>query len=628
MPRWVLVLLALALAACRNGTVPEGTTLSPEGTGRFGMTAPANAVWQLVPDPNAPAFLQLTPNRGIGPAVVQVTASPTPFLPDQAVVEARVAVSGDLNGVIRVRWPLVRVTGTLYPPPLEAARNASFPARGLFTPEAAAPVREVLVKYRSSPARPLALTASARVLAHDPQHRLLRLEAPDPQALLERLAADPAVEWAEPNARVYALSVAGEPMDAFYPLQWHLRRTGARWAHLATYPVPVTVAVIDTGVRFDHPDLSGRVWGPGEGALDLVEGDTDPTDPFDNLKPEAGSHGTHVTGLIAASAGPFPPACPTCTNSGTVGLAWPAPVKVLPIRVLDTRGSGTVAAVAAAIRYAAGLPITWDGVTYTNPHPAQVINLSLGTTAFSHAMCEAVREATARGVAVVAAAGNGAASNLVYPASCDGAISVAATDYNFGGAPRRAWYSEFNDAVDVSAPGGDVSVDSDRDGYPDGILSTTWNYVEGRPNYAFYMGTSQATPQVAGALALLIASGRAATGQAAWAALQPHLTDLGDPGPDPAFGYGFLNLPPALGVTPPPGPFRVTLTGPTTRHLVPDADGRFVTHLPPGRYALTACRDDSANGLCDPGEPALEQSLEVPGDALEQDLGALSLTPP
>ena len=624
MPRWALVpLLVLALAACRSSAVPAVAVLSPEGTGELRVAASANAAWQLVPDPGAPASLQLKPSRGLGPAVVQVTANPT-LLPDQAVVETQVAVIGDLNGAIRVRWPLVRVTGTLHLPP--AVPQAPLPARGLFTPQAAAPVREVLVKYKPPLAPPP--TPPARVLAHDPQRRLLRLEAPDPQALLERLARDPSVEWAEPNAWVYALGTAGEPMDAFYPLQWHLRRTGARWVHLASYPTPVTVAVIDTGVRFDHPDLAGRVWGPGEGALDLVEGDTDPTDPFDGIKPEAGSHGTHVTGLIAARAGPFPPACPTCTNSGTVGLAWPAPIKVLPIRVLDTSGFGTVAAVAAAIRYAAGLPITWNGVTYTNPHPAQVINLSLGTTAFSHALCEAVREATARGVAVVAAAGNGAGSSLVYPASCDGAISVAATDYNFGGAPQPAWYSQHNPAVDVSAPGGDVSVDSDRDGYPDGILSTTWNYVEDRPNYAFYMGTSQATPQVAGALALLIASNRAASGQAAWDTLRPHLTDLGAPGPDPAFGYGFLNLPPALDVTPPPGPFRVALTGPTTRHLVPDADGRFATYLPAGLYTLAACRDDTANGLCDSGEPALEQRLEVTGDALEQNLGVLSLTPP
>jgi subtilisin family serine protease len=437
------------------------------------------------------------------------------------------------------------------------------------------------------------------------------------------------VEWAEINGTV---SAQGEPTDQFFPLQWYLHSTGAWFTYLQTYSIPITVAVVDTGVRYDHPDLTGRLWLPGQGAWDFVgdsanpadpcgdpdprtPGDNNPTDPCDLLSPSSGSHGTHVTGIIAANSGTFTPACPTCTDSGIVGMAHNAPIKVLPLRVLDSRGSGTFEDVALAIRYAAGIPVEKAGQLLENPRPARVINLSLGG-GFSHALCEAVADVVARGVLVVAAAGNFQEQSpgaMVYPAACPGAISVAATTQNH----QMAFYSQQNSEVDIAAPGGDAAAG--------GILSTTWNFTANQPNYTFYMGTSQATPQVAAALAMLLSSGKAADSAQAWNLLQSSLTDLGPPGRDDAYGHGLLNLPGAFGWTLPRGGFLADFGGPSPKR-VPAPDGRFEAFLVPGRYLVRACRDDSDNHLCDMGEPKDEREVQVSGGNT-LDLGTMLVRP-
>jgi len=558
--RRLLLLLTVLLAACNSGlpSAPESLTLGYDGRGRLNLPLANGTVWTL-----GPGELELSPDRGIGPATIEIQASGND-LPDQPQVAYELPWGGDLDGVLRVTWPLVHVTGQV----VEANTvSAAIPVAGLAAakeqPEDAGSTGgRVIVRYRSA-----ALAPQGALAAGSPELRLL--ETDDPEGLLEDLSKDPNVLWAELDGQVHAL---GEPGDEYYPLEWHLRRTGARWAYLADFANPVTVAVIDTGVRYDHPDLAERLWDGAEGAYDFVDGDTDPTDPGDTHNPTIGSHGTHVTGIITARSGAntLPPDCyddegnPTCSLSGVVGVGWPAQVTVLPLRVLDESGNGTYSAVAAAIRYAAGLTVTWGDQTLTNPHPAAVINLSLGGPGYSEAMCEAVADATAAGALVVAAAGNSGTTSYFYPASCPGAISVAATD-NAVGNPQPTWYTQHNDAVDISAPGGDTYQDADGDGYPDGVLSTTWDFSENLPNYAFYMGTSQASPQVAASLALLIANGQSPS--SAWQTLKGTATDLGEPGCDPYYGHGFVNLPAALSLTLPPGPYLVHFDGPTDRWL-------------------------------------------------------------
>lgn len=643
--RLALFVLALGLAACsQRGAPPSQIRLDYSGQGTLDLNVSYSTTWKLIPTSN---WLTVTPTEGLGPARVTLVAKPTD-VPEAPSISTDLQLSGDLQGNVKVTLPLVKLSGQVQSLPSQT----SFPLEAGAVPLHGKPQNlstgEILVKYRSSalggtrtalPELAEMVPQGAELLSSDRLNRLVKLRAADLQATLRRLKSDPRVEWAELNGMVWAL---GEPADEFYPLEGHLRLTGARFSYLGSYPNPVTVAVVDTGVRYDHPDLQGRLVLPGEGALDLVEGDLDPTDTGDMAYPDKGSHGTHVTGIITARVGtnPLPASCTedgklTCSESGVVGVAGLAPVKVLPIRILDESGNGTFEAVAAAIRYAAGIPVEFEGKSYTNPQPVSVINLSLGSSAQSQAMCEAVAEATARGVAVVAAAGNGGGSTYFYPASCPGAISVGATDYNFGGVPRPAWYSQQNDRVSVSAPGGDTAQftsglvcrnkrTGDEHPCPDGILSTTWDFtfkdpitqkVVGRPNYAFYMGTSQAAPQVAAALALLISSGQASNGQAAWEQLKSHLTDLGPAGKDDAYGLGFLNVPGALGLKLPPGPYVLTLEGPTPRILKPDASGHFEAYVMAGEYDLKSCRDDSQNGLCDADEPHLTQHLRVPPQA-------------
>ena len=558
MRAWLLALVLL-LAGCGLPPTAREVVLDEGGFGVLEVRTPRG--WSLDPPP----WLAVYPQSGFGPAQVYLHGRGEGILDlPELVGELRLYTGGGVVPV-RVRWPLRVVRGVVLPqerPPLPAVR---------VEPPSPPPPRTRLARLTDG--RLVVLTAD---------------ETPPADAL-----------WVEENGYVWPLA---EPADPYYPLEAHLVPTGARFVGLGEYPIGVVVAVIDTGVRYDHPDLAGVLLSGEEGAYDFVEDDCDPTDT--GGRGAAGSHGTHVTGIVAARA----------NGEGVVGLAWPAPVKVLPLRVIGESGYGTFKDLADAIRYAAGLPVERGEKTLVNPNPAQVINLSLGGTTPSRALCEAVAEATAKGVLVVAAAGNtrGDRDQLFFPAACEGALAVAATDLGGYRPPAVAWYSVRNDRVDLAAPGGDLEQDANGDGYPDGVLSTTWNYEENAPSYGFYMGTSQAAPQVAAAAALLLSSGRADTPKEAEAFLLATATDLGPPGPDPDYGAGLLALVPALGLKPPPGGLRVVFRGPATRSLAVRLGEPFVTHLPAGSYRVLVCRDDSENGLCDAGEPVRE--LLWPGE--------------
>lgn len=627
-----LIILVFILAACsdlggvQSSYVPQRVTLGGL-SGSLSLSANPYAAWKITTEA---AWLEVSPSQGIGPQTVQLRVKADQLAAEQSdnnQYTAELSVSGDLKGTITVRLPLVKVTGHIVET-ATAQQAPDLPTAPLRQSVAQASPQSVLVKYRVGSR--LSLPSGAKIITQDAQSRVSKLSSPNPQALLERLRLDPNVEWAELNGTVTAQGVPsrvmaqGEPGDQFYPRQWHLRTTGARFSYLQSYPNAVTVAVIDTGVRYDHPDLEGRLVEAGQGAYDFVEGDPDATDPGDTASPRGGSHGTHVTGLIAANAGTFAAPCADCSNSGVVGTAYSAPVKVLPLRVLDQDGNGTFENVALAIRYAAGLPVSLNGQTLQTT-AVQIINLSLGSVQFSNAMCDAVDAAVKQGVLVVAAAGNyqhisSLAGKLVYPAACPGAISVGATDL----LNRVTYYSQQNSEVDIVAPGGDNQQDANQDGYPDGILSTTWNYQTGVPNYTYYVGTSQATPQVAAALALIISSGKA-TPSSAFELLKASAADLGTPGRDDLYGNGLISLTKLFAWTLPPGSYSVNLRGPVTRQL-PVSGNTFETYLIPGSYDLLLCRDDSGNLLCEPGEPQVRRQVVIPAGT-SFDLGELSLNP-
>jgi len=260
----------------------------------------------------------------------------------------------------------------------------------------------------------------------------------------------------------------------------------------------VLVAVLDTGVDATHPDLIGQVRiGP-----DLVDGSGSGTD--------INGHGTHVAGIIAAIRD---------NERGIEGVAPGA--EVLTIRVLDGSQAGRTDSFAR-------------GVDAAVAAGARVINLSLGpspaylaTMAPTDPLPQAMQRAVDAGVVVVAAAGNNGRPLCEQPTSVKGMLCVEAVDQH----EARASYSNYGVRVDLVAPGGDT-------GRP--VLST-------RPGdeYGGMVGTSQATPHVAAAAALLVSLG--VSGPDTVARLKSTARDLGVPGEDFEFGAGLLDLHAAVG---------------------------------------------------------------------------------
>ena len=258
--------------------------------------------------------------------------------------------------------------------------------------------------------------------------------------------------------------------------QWGLQMVHAPQAWPTSTGVGAVVAVIDTGVQKDHPDLGGRLVSGfdfvGESA-DTPDTDSDPTD--------GNGHGTHVTGIIAGDR----------DGDGITGVAPGA--RVMPIRVLDDSGSG----------YADD---TVKGVNYAIDHHVDVINLSLGdflplqSTLFDDpAYKSALERAVDAGIVVVIAAGNNGLPKCENP-DVPGIVCVGGVDNR----PARAVaYSSYGTNVDLMAPGGSCGGSSSED-----ILSSVIH-----SEYGTYCGTSQATPHVSGVAALLVSLG--VTGQAA-----------------------------------------------------------------------------------------------------------------
>ncbi len=344
-------------------------------------------------------------------------------------------------------------------------------------------------------------------------------------AVAARLAETLGVVAATPNRVVRAARV---PRDPLFGRQWSTRVIGLPRAWDVTIGSPTgVVAVVDTGIRSDHPDLAGRLVAGFDFISDPARAndgdgiDPDPFDPGDRPRePERGSfHGTHVAGTIAAA---------TDNLAGVAGVTWRT--GVMPLRVLGI-GGGSVFDVAQAIRYAAGLPNVAGRVP---DERVRVINLSLTTSGNDPILASAVAAAVERGVLVVAAAGNTGSDGFVSPAGFAGVLAVAATDRL--GAPAR--YSSFGAGVDLAAPGGDTRRDRDGDGLPDGILSTL---APGVLDYGLMQGTSMASAAVSGAAALLLGVPGGASARLLREVLLASADDRGAPGRDDRYGAGLLD---------------------------------------------------------------------------------------
>jgi serine protease len=323
----------------------------------------------------------------------------------------------------------------------------------------------------------------------------------NPQAILSRLKHEAGVIYAEQNGYVYAVMTPGDPL--YSPYQWNMTRIGMEDAWDESTGEGAIVAIIDSGVKQGLEDLAGTSF---IGGYDFVNNDNDPTD-------DAG-HGSHVCGTVAQS---------TDNGIGVAGIAYDS--TIMPVKVLDSRGRGTWDDVA-------------DGIEYATDNGADVINLSLGGTAASVTLEDAVNYAWGdgeNGVVVVCAAGNNGSNAPHYPAYYSNCIAVSATNY----LDEKADYSNYGSWVDISAPGGD-SNDNNGDGYIDGILQNTFSRRSG-DGYYFYTGTSMASPHVAGVAALVKACDPSLTNTQIRNILETTAEDNGTSGRDDYFGYGIVD---------------------------------------------------------------------------------------
>lgn len=283
------------------------------------------------------------------------------------------------------------------------------------------------------------------------------------------------------------------PNDVLYPdYQWNLSMIEAEvgW-NLTRGNENVTIAVLDTGVDLDHPDLIHRIT---EGYNALWDHDR----PHDD-----NGHGTHVAGIIASQ---------TNNREGIAGITWYN--RIMPVKVMNAEGSGTSFDIA-------------KGIVWAADHGADVINLSLGNYEPSAVLEEAIQHAYRKNVIIIAAAGNENTDHPSYPAAYPEVLGVTA----IGKDRERAEFSNYGDYVSVAAPG--VNIAST---YPN-------------RQYAELSGTSMAAPHVTALAGLVKSLHPALTNEEVMNIITGTAVDLGEPGPDVYYGSGLIDIVNALEVT-------------------------------------------------------------------------------
>ncbi len=359
-----------------------------------------------------------------------------------------------------------------------------------------------------------------------------------------RLRQDPRVRSASLNTICYAFMI---PNDPYYdPYQWHFPKINCPQAWDISTGTSVIVGILDSGIAYEDyqipsheldtvrsgvttylqaPDLAGTSFTAG---YDFINNDSHPNDND--------AHGTHVAGTVAQT---------TNNSYGVAGMAFDC--TLMPVKVLDYRGSGTAQSLA-------------DGLYWATDNGAQVINMSLGWVPGydpGPVVHNAIQYAYDHGVVLVAGSGNAGVSPVSYPAAYTEVIAVGATRYD----DEVADYSQYGSAMEITAPGGDIFVDQNGDGYGDGVLQMTFTgYDPGPPEvladptdfgYWFYDGTSMACPHATALVAMMIANGQTGI-ENIRTILHDSAVDLGAAGWDQYYGYGRIDAYAALTYGPQP----------------------------------------------------------------------------
>ena len=384
---------------------------------------------------------------------------------------------------------------------------------------------EVVVGWRDSDrgravtrARGLARVAELGMIGPGRSATVLSTKGRSVETVISELEADPAVAYAEPNylfslpefevtggvqvvdAGVQGTIAAVGVNDPHTGGQYSLDRMRVRDAWSRTKGSSNLVAVLDTGVQSGHRDLRGRV----AKGYDFVNNDGNASD--DN------GHGTWVAGIIASNAN---------DGYGIAGISWKD--RILPVKIMNASGTGSTADLAA-------------GITYAANRGADVINMSVGGFPYSQAIQDAVNRAWNRGAVLVGAAGNNARWEIFYPASYDHVVSVSATQVE----DEFSRWSSYGPKVDVSAPGSSVLTTNCTAGP---CQHEDWG------SHTYISGTSFATPNVAGVVALIRARYPGHSPGQIVSRLRNTVDDLGYAGRDDRYGLGRVNAYRALGAS-------------------------------------------------------------------------------
>jgi subtilisin family serine protease len=355
-------------------------------------------------------------------------------------------------------------------------------------------IRDVVVHFANQPTEADMIRIKQEVDAEHIQQigdtYVFRSKSLETEQLMDYFKTTWKPEYTEPHylylTNEKATDDAVVPNDTLYSqYQWNLPSIGAEhgWT-VSKGDEGVIIAVLDTGVQSNHPDLKDKLIA----GKNIVDGDAAPNDDV--------GHGTHVAGIIGASVN---------NGEGVAGVSWYN--KIMPVKVLDSSGAGSTYSVA-------------QGIIWAVDHGAKVINMSLGNYAQADFLHDAIKYAYERDVVLIAASGNDNTERPGYPAAYPEVFAVAATNNN----KEKASFSNYGDYIDVAAPG-----DSIASTYPGS-------------QYAALSGTSMASPHVAALAGLIRSVNPELTNEEVMEIMRASAQDLGTDGKDIYFGYGEIDL--------------------------------------------------------------------------------------